>query len=503
MPPPVIRIIRPASGEPALSSRADVVLFAGEVQRRSGPVADAMKDKGDPPQFFTSFAAFAQVFAWEKRPVGFMTDTDIPTTLGLAVQAFFAEGGQACHVVRTRDPVPLPAPDRPKESKAERESRIHARLDAVIPATMPGADEPAAWRGLAHLYGLPDVALLVLPDLPDIFASAQERLTQVAPLFPPEMFRPLSEAPPQGQIIATQRPPISAPRLDHKGAEDWARAVARVTQFLRQPRGGQHRSDVMFLTAMPLPVRNDGTLTPTKMLAELASANGQSPLLQLVYPWVETRASTTQPEGLQSPDGVLAGVLARNALARGAFRSAADLPIATILKLEPVLERAVIEAPQEAHVDWLGARLTLLAPSQNGYRLLSDTTMAPVLSDTTMAPDLARRAGGIGRLIGVLIRAARQAGEGLVFEASGEATWTRLRRRYEALLTEFWRLGALAGSSPAEAFSVRCDHTTMTQADIDNGRLVATISFTAAQPVQFITVQLALGGDGTAARRAA
>jgi uncharacterized protein len=309
------------------------------------------------------------------------------------------------------------------------------------------------------------------------------------------VFRPLSEAPPQGQIMATQRPLISAPRLDQRGVENWSQAVVRVTQFLRQPRGGQHRSDVIFLTAMPLPVRNDGRLTPTKMLAELAIADGQSPLLQLVYPWVETRASVSQPEGLQNPDGVVAGVLARNSLARGAFRSAAELPIATILKLEPVLERAVIEAPQEAQVDWLGERLTLLAPSQSGYRLLSDTTMAP---------DLTRRAGGIGRLIGVLIRAARQAGEGLVFEPSGEATWTRLRRRYEALLLEFWRLGALGGNSPAEAFSVRCDHTTMTQTDIDSGRLVATISFTAAQPIQFITVQLALGGDGgTSVRRAA
>ena len=341
----------------------------------------------------------------------------------------------------------------------------------------------------------------MLPDLPDIFASAPARVKPLARIMPPEVFRPLGEESPAGQANATQRPPISAPRLDAGGIAEWANALGKVTQFLRRPRGGQHRSDVILLAALPLPVRDNSILTPVFFQQVLVAKGGhktqvgENQLLQLVFPWLETRASASQPEGLQNPDGALAGVLARNALTRGAFRSAADLPLITALRLEPLLERAAIQAPQEHFGDWLGEYLTLIAPGQNGYKLLSDTTMAP---------DLDRRAAGIARLIGVLIRAARAAGESLIFEASGEATWTRLRRRYEALMLEFWRLGALEGGSPAEAFSVRCDRSTMTQADIDNGRLIATISFTAAQPVQRIIVQLALGVDGSAsAQRAA
>src|SRR5262249_59913772 len=55
--------------------------------------------------------------------------------------------------------------------------------------------------------------------------------------------------------------------------------------------------------------------------------------------------------------------------------------------------------------------------------------------------------------------------------------------------------GAVGGAAPAEAFDVRCDRSTMTQADLDAGRLIARVAVTAAQPVQRISVTLALIGD--------
>ena len=122
-----------------------------------------------------------------------------------------------------------------------------------------------------------------------------------------------------------------------------------------------------------------------------------------------------------------------------------------------------------------------------------------------MAADRARRAGGVARLTGVVIRAARSLGQGLAFDASGPALWTRVRRELDDFLARLWRLGALNGASPDQAFTVRCDTTTMSQADLDAGRLVATIELAPAQPVERITVTLALsdGGDGLEAQEAA
>jgi phage tail sheath protein FI len=73
--------------------------------------------------------------------------------------------------------------------------------------------------------------------------------------------------------------------------------------------------------------------------------------------------------------------------------------------------------------------------------------------------------------------------------------WGRLTRALQTLLTTAWSLGALDGATPADAFSVRCDASTMTQNDLDNGRLVAEIMFTAAATIELIRVTLALETD--------
>ena len=68
-------------------------------------------------------------------------------------------------------------------------------------------------------------------------------------------------------------------------------------------------------------------------------------------------------------------------------------------------------------------------------------------------------------------------------------------RPLQKLLTTAWSLGALNGATPGDAFSVRCDASTMTQNDLDNGRLVAEIMFTAAATIELIRVTLALETD--------
>ena len=59
-------------------------------------------------------------------------------------------------------------------------------------------------------------------------------------------------------------------------------------------------------------------------------------------------------------------------------------------------------------------------------------------------------------------------------------------------LTVVWRNGALEGTSPEEAFFVRCDRTTMTQTDIDNGRLIVAIGVAPVKPAEFVIVRIGL-----------
>ena len=72
--------------------------------------------------------------------------------------------------------------------------------------------------------------------------------------------------------------------------------------------------------------------------------------------------------------------------------------------------------------------------------------------------------------------------EWVVFEPNGEDLWRAVQRPCLDLLTILWRSGAFQGTTAKDAFFVRCDRTTMTQQDIENGRLIVEIGFAPAAP---------------------
>lgn len=78
------------------------------------------------------------------------------------------------------------------------------------------------------------------------------------------------------------------------------------------------------------------------------------------------------------------------------------------------------------------------------------------------------------------------------FEPNGEPLWAEVRRVVGDFLTARWREGMLLGSRPDSAFFVRCDRTTMTQADIDGGRLVVLIGIAKVRPAEFVVLRFAL-----------
>ena len=78
----------------------------------------------------------------------------------------------------------------------------------------------------------------------------------------------------------------------------------------------------------------------------------------------------------------------------------------------------------------------------------------------------------------------------VVFEPNTEALWGRVKRTIEMFLASTWRSGALAGSSPSEAFFVEIGRSTMTQDDIDNGRLICVIGVAPVKPAEFVIFRI-------------
>jgi len=82
-----------------------------------------------------------------------------------------------------------------------------------------------------------------------------------------------------------------------------------------------------------------------------------------------------------------------------------------------------------------------------------------------------------------------------VFEPNDEPLWIKLRGVTENFLAQLFRQGAFIGNRPDDAYFVRVDRTTMTQDDIDTGRLNILIGFAPLRPAEFVIVRIRLSCD--------
>jgi phage tail sheath protein FI len=78
----------------------------------------------------------------------------------------------------------------------------------------------------------------------------------------------------------------------------------------------------------------------------------------------------------------------------------------------------------------------------------------------------------------------------VVFEPNNEALWTKVRQSVGDVLSNLWREGVLPGSTSEQAFFVKCDRTTMTQEDINQGRLICLIGVAPVKPAEFVIFRI-------------
>lgn len=474
------------------------------------------------------------------RPVAGPAGLRVASAMAAAVRAFFAGGGRRCLVLRTGDALPYADPARPRfagnpllaepalqPGPAETHDQRAAARVSLLPglaATAAGVVSQATamgghwaeWQGLQWVHGLPEVSMLLLPDLPEAYA--------VPPRVPPAEQRPgaplevFAPCVPEADAPATTRLRLlAAPALDTAGFDAWRRSIGHALAMLRGPSATEQRRDVQLLAALPLPVdelsttlslqpqaapgaRVEDWLAP--WLATPADgddddgADLRHSQLQLAWPWLRTQRSADLPQAVEAPDGAWAGALAAQCLRAGTFRSAALTPAAGVIDTLPPW------TPQDAlHTLWLPGEpapqpvqdyLCLCLPRRSGSRGGFEWA-----SDRTTAQDPMMRIGAVRRLLAQVMRHARRVGDDFVHEPSGEATWFRLRAALEVLGQRILRAGAL-DDSQGDAWVVTCDRRTMLQADLDAGRLIAQIQLRPALPIERISVTLTLR-DGTAA----
>ena len=456
----------------------------------------------DVPVSIASWERFDQLFAWEQRPYG-DGETLGATYLGAAVRSFFAQGGRKCYVISCGEPIALDA-DR---------SIRDVMLQKLVPNYTGQRSRRSEWHGLHHLFGLPGTSFVALPDLAELAGVYREATAASIDVVPPvpefvECSQPSPPVSEEKQVIH-----LAAPTCTDAEYDGWRSVIHRAARFI-----ADHRRDTQLLAALPMPAREgeavsgllgfmhqrgwlSGALSAQScpaMSAELTDAEKgacsiASAFLQLGYPWLQTGYADDLPANLEPPEGVMAGLLARNALTRGTFRSATVLALHELEDVVPQLRQSQQfgvnpkspsgASPQAPFID----RVSLLGQTPVGFRMLSDVTTSNNSS---------YRQACISRTIGLVMRVARSIGEEYVFESSGERLWGQLQARLEDVLSAMQRIGALAGTRPGEAFQVRCDRSTMTQQDIDSGRVIVQVALRPVASIETMRIQLAYGDSG-------
>ena len=204
-------------------------------------------------------------------------------------------------------------------------------------------------------------------------------------------------------------------------------------------------------------------------------ANFNSRYATLYYPWVTVHDPSTGASLNLPPSGFIAGIYARTDLTRGVSKSPANEVINLAIGLETILNDT-----QQRILNPLGINTLLFFPGR-GY---------VVWGARTVSSDSEWKYVAIRRYLAYLEHSIDNGTQWVVFEPNGEPLWANVRQTISVFLSNEWRTGALMGSKPDEAYFVKCDSTTMTQDDIDNGRLIVLIGVAALRPAEFVIFRI-------------
>ena len=195
----------------------------------------------------------------------------------------------------------------------------------------------------------------------------------------------------------------------------------------------------------------------------------------LYYPWVRIFDPVTEREILQPPSGFVSGIYARNDIERGVHKAPANEVIRLALGFEFLLNKAQQEA-----LNPLGINCLRFFEGR-GYR---------VWGARTATSDGEWKYLNVRRYFAFLERSIEKGTQFAVFENNGEVLWANVRSTIEDFLFNEWKSNHLMGTKPEEAFFVRCDRSTMTQNDLDNGRLICLIGVAPLRPAEFVIFRI-------------
>jgi phage tail sheath protein FI len=202
----------------------------------------------------------------------------------------------------------------------------------------------------------------------------------------------------------------------------------------------------------------------------------------LYYPWVIVANPLARPgrediprELALPPSPFICGIYARNDVEQGVAKAPANEVVRGALRFESDVNFA-----QNQMLNPLGVNCLRFFPGR-GYR---------VWGARTVSSDPEWKYVNVRRLFLYLEASIDRGTQWAVFENNGPRLWANIRETIESFLYNEWVSGNLLGATPKEAYFVRCDRSTMTQNDLDNGRLICLIGVSVLKPAEFVIFRI-------------
>jgi hypothetical protein len=202
----------------------------------------------------------------------------------------------------------------------------------------------------------------------------------------------------------------------------------------------------------------------------------------IYHPWIEIldpteRAAQGRPPRRLTlpPSGFVTGIYARSDIERGVHKAPANEVVRGLTRFEANINKA---------------RQDVLNPEGINALRFFEGRGNRVWGARTMSSDPEWKYVNVRRLFIYIEHSIDKGTQWAVFEPNGPRLWANIRQTVEDFLLVLWRDGALLGDKPDQAYFVRCDRTTMTQNDLDNGRMICLIGVAPVKPAEFVIFRI-------------
>nr|WP_230968454.1 phage tail sheath subtilisin-like domain-containing protein [Nostoc sp. WHI] len=228
----------------------------------------------------------------------------------------------------------------------------------------------------------------------------------------------------------------------------------------------------------------DPSSSPRPMIADLIDRVPKSQNGAIYFPYLLSNDPLTGRTIPRPPSGFVAGIYARTDLNRGVWKAPAGLET-TISNTTGVVEWGRMTDARQGILNLKGINCVRAFPGIGSVVYGARTLVSenPAFQQWKYVPV---------RRITLFIEQTLIRNLGwVVFEPNDQPLWAAIRSSIEGFMLSVFTQGAFQGSTPSLAFQVKCDKSTTTQQDIDNGVVNIIVAFAPLKPTEFVIIKIA------------